>query len=161
PVLGELLAKRGDHRLVRATPLSAALLDPHGVYAYLPLAQLGAVLGDRAVLAASWLGSPRESMHRIAIPPGYDRALRAPSRHAPVAVAAELRDAPQLATLDLGTAIAKPATSTHAVMALALDARDSQLGYVAVLEQAENDKTGASVARFDLGARAWSWYRSD
>ena len=158
PALGELLAKRGANRLVRATPLTAVLVDARGVLAYLPLGELGAVLGDRAIVAASWLGSPAETVHRIAIPARYDRALRVAPHGAPIAIAAELRDLPKPVPLDAAGAIAKVDTAKQAVVAVALDASDAHLGYASMLEHAEGD---AGVARFDLRARAWSWYRGD
>ena len=161
PALGELLAKRGERRLVRATPLTAVLLDKRGVQAYVPLAQLGAALGDRTLVAASWLGSPGENVHRIAIPPRYARGLRVPAAPTPVAVTAELRDLPAVVDVDANAAIAKPDSGKHAVLAMTLDPLDANVGYAAMLEEAENEKTGGGVARFDLAARAWTWYRSD
>ncbi len=94
PALDELLAKRGALRLVRATAHTAALLDVKGVRAYVPLASLGAVLGDKAIVAASWVGSQGETVHRFALPERYRRTLRVRGERPPVAVPAELRDLP-------------------------------------------------------------------
>ncbi|HEY5920042.1 MAG TPA: hypothetical protein VIV11_00165 [Kofleriaceae bacterium] len=161
PSLAELLAQRGERRLVRATKLTAALLDRNGVRAYVSLAQLGAVLGDKSIIAASWLGSPGEVVHRIAIPERYRKKLRVPSLRPAVAVPAELRDLPVPATLDVAAAIAKTDTAKHAVSTVALDPIESTWVYASTLERAPDDTTTAGIARFDLAARAWSWYRGD
>jgi hypothetical protein len=145
PALAELLASRGDRRLVRATPNTAALLDRSGVRAYLPLAQLGAALGDDHVLAGSWLGSPAELEHRYRIPPPYPRVLRVPARTAGLALPAELRDLPRELPVDethaIETTAARPAAAAVAGSAL----------YVA---------SDAGLARFDLAARALVWMRA-
>lgn len=161
PVLEELLAKRGELRLVRATKRTAALLDAKGVRAYLPLAQLGAVLGDTSIIAASWLGSPGESVHRYTLPERYRRALRVPRKRPPVAVPAELRDLPTTSELAIDGAIGKPDTGMQAVPAIALDPVQPSWLYATTLERIPDDTTGAGVARFDLAARTWSWYRGD
>ncbi|HEX5062544.1 MAG TPA: hypothetical protein VFV99_24395 [Kofleriaceae bacterium] len=161
PVLDELLAKRGDQRLVRATKYTAALLDARGVRAYVPLAQLGAVLGDKAILAASWLGSPGESVHRYAIPEPYPRKLRVHLQRPGLAVPAELRDLPTPAELEIAGAVAKPDTAKHAVSAVAIDPIEPTAVYAATLEHAPDDTLKAGIARFDLAMRTWRWYRGD
>ncbi len=93
PALGELIAKRGTRRLVRASPHSAVLLDGTHAIAYLPFAENGAALGDRAILAATWSGSANETLHRLAIPPRWPKRLRVAATPG-VAVPAELRDLP-------------------------------------------------------------------
>jgi hypothetical protein len=158
PVLGELLAKRGDRRLVRATPLSCVVLDRDGVRAYLPLAELGAVLGDDAILAASWLGSAGETVHRIAIPPPWRRALRIPGRAPPVGVPAELRDLPGVEPLASTEVYARPDAGKHAVAAVALDPIDPDVLYAIAIEA---DTAPAGLARFDLARFAWAWVRGD
>jgi hypothetical protein len=160
PVLDELLAKRGDARLVRATKLTAALLDARGVRAYVPLAHLGAVLGDKAIIAASWVGSPGEIAHRIALPERYRKHLRVPPMRPAVAVPAELRDLPATAALEIADAIAKPDTGTYAVTAVALDPFEPAV-FATTLERAPDDTATAGIARLDLSRRMWSWYRSD
>jgi outer membrane protein assembly factor BamB len=160
PVLAELLAKRGDLRLVRATQHTAAVLDAAGVRAYVPLAQLGAVLGDSSIIAASWLGSPGEVVHRIALPERYRKLLRVPALRPPVTVPAELRDLPATSELDTGGAIAKPDTGKHAVATVALDPIDGRI-YATTLERAPDDAAAAGVARFDLDTRTWTWSRGD
>jgi hypothetical protein len=153
PVLGELLAKRGELRLVRATKHAAALLDRGGVRAYLPLAEMGAVLGDGHVVAASWLGSAGQSVRRFALPTRWHRPLRiAPPRPA-LGVPAELRDLPRLAPLDEARAAARPDANAHAIAGVALDA--DAVYALAVADEA------AGIARFDLAAATWRWLRGD
>lgn len=158
PILGELLAKRGDKRLVRATPATAVLLDRKGVRAYVPLAELGAVLGDNAIVAASWTGSPGETVHRRPIPAPYPRRLRVPSIGVPVAVTAELRDLPPVTELDAAGAIAKLDTGKASVGAVALS---GTAVFATALEREPDDATGAGVARFELTTKSWTWYRGD
>jgi hypothetical protein len=148
PVLAELLAQRGDRRLVRATAHTAVLLDHTGVRADVPLAELGAVLGDDHVLAASWLGSPGATVRRFALPPPLPRVLRVPARTAGIGVPAELRDLPRVVPLDLTHAIASGAAS--AVGGVMLDPASPHVVY------AIGDR---SVARADLATRAWTWRR--
>jgi hypothetical protein len=147
PVLGELLAKRGDRRLVRATRRTAALLDRNGVRAYLPLAERGAVLGDDTVLAADWLAPATQTVRRLRIPPHYRRALRILPDREPVSVPAELRDLPPVGELPAG--IAKPGAPMQSIGAIALAGTSVLVGY------------DAGLARFDLHARQWSWLRDD
>lgn len=150
PVLGELLAERADRRLVRATAQTVVLLDAKGVAAYFPLAALGAVLGDHALVAASWLGSPAESVRRIALPPRYPRTLRLVPRAPAVAVPAELRDVPEPTPLSLDAAIAAP--SMTELDAIALDPWAPGQLYVA---------GGEHLAAFDLATKAWKWALPD
>jgi len=161
PPLGELLDKRGDRRLVRATPLTAVVLDPAGVRAYIGLVGLGAVLGDDAVLAASWTGSQGETVRRYGLPPRYPRLLRVPSRHGGVAPPAELRDLPAEQPLTVDAAIAKPGAAKHAIVDLAIDPREAAVLYAIVLEQPVDDAASAGLARVDLVGRAWTWQRTD
>jgi len=158
PALGELLASRGDRRLVRATPRTAVLLDRRGVRAYLPLAAMGAVLGDTALVATSWAGSPGETVRRFALPPPWRRHLRLPPQHRGVAVAAELRDLPPVVPLDAAGAIAQPDTGMQAVPALAIDPRDGAAVYAIA---SNHHGGGAAVACADLAAKQWRWQRVD
>lgn len=150
PLLGELLATRGDRRLVRATPLTAVLLDRTGVIAYVPLASSQAVLGTTAIVASG--------LRRIAIPPKPDRVVRIPPRRAGVALAAELRDLPTVAALT-GTPIEKPDTGKAAVAHIALDPREPTAVYAAALETASS--TSSPIARAELSTRSWTWQRTD
>ena len=161
PPLGELLAKRGDLWLVRATPLTAVVLDKAGVRAYLPFASEGAVLGDAAIIAARWNGSQAETVRRIGLPPRYTRALRLPSRGPGVMVPAELRDLPDAKPLDLAAAIAKPDTGKHTVDAVTVDPTEPAVLYTVPLEKQPDETSGAGIAAIDLHARAWTWQRSD
>ena len=161
PPLGELLAKRGDQRLVRASPLTAVLLDRNGVRAYLPFTAMGAVLGDTAIIAASWNGSQGETVHRLGIPPPYPRALRIPTRDRGVEVPAELRDLPPAKPVDVTAAIPKPDTGKHTVGAVAIDPENSAILYTVQLEQQPDESTGAGIAAIDLAKREWIWQRSD
>lgn len=161
PVLRELIATRGDQRLVRATPLTAVLLDRRGVRAYLAFNAMGAVLGERSIVGASWIGSATESVHRIGIPADRPRGFRLAAPHAGVAVPAELRDLPAPKPIDLASAIAKPDTAMHAVGPIAIDPYDPAVIYVVGLEREPDDRTPSTVARAHLGTRAWTWQRSD
>ncbi|HEX4422582.1 MAG TPA: hypothetical protein VH165_31925, partial [Kofleriaceae bacterium] len=158
PVLGELLASRGDRRLVRATPLTAVLLDRAGVRGYLPLAAMGAVLGDTALLATSWAGSPGETARRVALPPRWTRRLRLPALRPGVTVDAELRDLPPVQPVALDGAIAQLDTGMHAVTAHALDPGDPAAVYALAVDR---DGERAAVARADLAAKRWRWQRVD
>lgn len=156
PALGELLARRGDRRLVRATPSTAALLDRNGVRAYLPVSELGAVLGEDYLLAASWLGSQGQTARRLRIPPRYRRTLRLLPKPAPVGVAAELRDLPVAG--ELGNGVAQPNAAMNSAPAMALAGDDV---YVATLEAEPDDARPAGLARFDLRTKTWRWLRAD
>jgi hypothetical protein len=155
PPLGELVASRGDRRLVRATPSTAVLLDRRGVQAYLPLAAPGAVLGDAALLATTWTGSPGEIAHRRGLPPRWRRALRLPVLHRGVAVDAELRDLPVVQPLDAGAAVALVGGGRAA--GHAIDPADGATLYAIAIDGAGQ----GAVARADLAARRWRWQRAD
>jgi outer membrane protein assembly factor BamB len=160
PRLAELLSERGEQRLVRATKRTAAVLDRRGVRAYVPLAASGAVLGDQAIVAASWYGSPGETVHRFGLPGPYPRELRVPMQRPPVAVTAELRDLPALVEVGLGGVVVKPDTGKYEVSAIALDPVEPAV-YVSTLEAAPDEGTRVGLSRFDVAARAWTWYRED
>lgn len=161
PPLGELVAQRGDQRLVRASPLTAALLDRQGVRAYVPFSALGAVLGDAAMVTASWNGSQGETLHRYGLPPRYPRQLRIPPRAGGVGVPAELRDLPAAKPLDTREAVAKVDTGKYTVGAVAIDPQNSAILYVVPLEQRPDETNGAGIAAVDLAKRAWMWQRGD
>lgn len=156
PPLGELIAARGDRRLVRATPLTAALLDRDGVRAYVAFAAIDGVLGDRALLATSWTGSPGETVHRFALPARVHRTLRLPARHPGVALDAELRDLPPLRPLALAGAATLADTATRGVAGYAIDPADGAALYAIAL-----DRDHAAVARADLAGKRWLWQRTD
>jgi hypothetical protein len=143
PPLGELIASRGDRRLVRATTETAVVLDRAGVRAYVPLAAASAVLGEDNIIAAS------ATVRRSGVPRPWHRPLRVPPARAAVAVPAELRDLPAVAELDDATAIAAPGGIAANVSALALDGATAFAA------------AGDRVARFDIAARAWRWTRAD
>ena len=161
PPLGELIDQRGDRRLVRATPLTAVVLDRTGVSAYLSLAALGAVLGDESVIAASWSGSQGETVRRYNLPTRYPRALRIPPLRPGVAVPAELRDLPPVEPLDVTKAIAKPDTGKHGIADVAIDPRESSVIYAVALEQPIDDAATTGISRIDLIQRTWTWQRTD
>jgi len=158
PPLGELLASRGELRLVRATPLTAVVLDRGGVRAYLPLAAMGAVLGETSIVATSWTGSPGETLRRVGLPPRWNRRLRLPPLRGGVAVDAELRDLPPVLPLALAGGITQPDTGMYAVAGHAIDPSDGAALYAIAV-----DRNGerAAVARADLLARKWRWQRVD
>jgi len=158
PALGELVAARGELRLVRATPSTAVVLDRRGVRAYLPFAAPGAVLGDAALIATTRGGSPGETARRLALPPRWNRALRLPGLGPGVALDAELRDLPAVRPLDLAAAVALPDTGTRGVIAHAIDPADGAALYAIAVDR-EGER--AAVARADLAARRWRWQRVD
>ena len=151
PVLGELLGKRGERRLVRATKHAAALLDRRGVRAFVPLAEMGAVLGDDHAIAASWIGSNAQTVRRFRIPPPWRHALRVPVATAPLGVPAELRDLPAPVELDDARAIVAPGGKVRALGGAQLDG--DTLYALALADDS------AGIARFDLDRRAWAWVR--
>jgi hypothetical protein len=163
PVLGELLAKKGDRRLVRATPSTAALLDKTGVRAYVPLAELGAVLGDEDILAASWLGSAAQTARRFRIPPPYRRTLRIAPRPEPVAVPAELRDLPPIGALPAGVSKVAPGVPASVTRALGVEQPRDALAlagdevYVATAAGEPDAAQAIELARFDLRAQSLAW----
>jgi hypothetical protein len=161
PPLGELIAERGDARLVRATEHTAVILDRGGVRAHLPFAWQGGVLGDGALLGATWTGSPGETVHRLGLPARLRREVRLPRRLA-AAPPAELRDLPAATRLDLdAAATGKPDTAMYAVAAAALDPADPAVLYAVTLERPAADARTAGVASVDLATRAWRWQRGD
>ncbi len=148
PGLGELIAKRGTRRLVRASPHAAVLLDGVRPIAYVPFAEHGGVLGDRAILAATWTGSPSETVHRFAIPPTWSKRLRVTATPG-VAVPAELRDLP--APRSSGASVDFAAASRAVVYAL--DPDEPSALYAAA--------TSGELARADLGKARWTWTRDN
>jgi outer membrane protein assembly factor BamB len=157
PPLGELIASRGDRRLVRATPSTAVLLDRRGVAGYLAFAARGAVLGDTALIATTWIGSPGETARRLALPPRWRRALRLPALGRGVAAFAELRDLPPVEPLDVAAAVALPDTGMRGAVAQAIDPADGAALYVVAVDGGAE----GAVARVDLAARRWRWQRVD
>jgi hypothetical protein len=161
PALGELIAARGELRLVRASPFTAVVLDRRGIRAHLVFGAMGGALGDTAIVGSSWNGSPGETVHRLGLPSRWRRAsLRLP-RPLAVAVPAELRDLPAPALLDPAAAIAKPDTAMFDVRAAALDRRDAATLYAVTLERVPDDSASAGLASVDLARRTWRWQRSD
>ena len=158
PPLGELIAARGELRLVRATPLTAVLLDRTGVRGYLPVAAMGAALGESSIVTTSWTGSPGETAHRFALPARWARHLRLPPLRAGVALDAELRDLPPVLPLEVARAMAVPDTGMYAVAGHAIDPSDGAAVYAIAVDR---DGERASVARADLAARKWRWQRVD
>jgi hypothetical protein len=155
PVLGQLLDKRGDRRLVRATEHTAALLDKHGVRAYLPLTELGAVLGDDAILAADWLAPAGLTVRRLRVPPRYRRVLRISPAPVPLGVPAELRDLPAVGALPDG--VAKAGLAMQSVDDVALVGAS----VVVAFTDPDNGHAAGGLARFDLATRSWTWVRPD
>ena len=150
PALGELVALRGDRRLVRATPSTAVLLDAGGVRATSPLAALGAALGDTALIASSWNGSPGETVRRLALPAAAAPRAAAAGDAGGVTVAAELRDLPAVLPLDVAGAMAQADTGMPGVSAHAIDPADGAALYAIALESRRAGRGGAR----DLAARA-------
>lgn len=134
PVLGELVASRGDRRLVRATPRTAVLLDKQGVAAYVGLAEPTAVLGDADIVTAG---------RRFPVPADARTSVRVPAIHAGITLDAELRDLPDVVPLDESQAVAS--IDSAEIVGLALDGDDVYAAY----------RTG--VARADVAAMSWRW----
>jgi outer membrane protein assembly factor BamB len=154
-VLGELLAEHGDRRLVRATARTAVVLDQRGVLAYVPFAMAGAVLGETAILGASW--SDASSVRRFAIPSRYRKVLRLAPERPGVALPVELRDLPAPEAID--AAIEESDAGKHAVLAIALDATESSVLYTMQIEKADEESNTPSIAAFDLAKRRVLWTR--
>jgi len=119
------------------------------------------VLGDQAIVGASWVGSATATVRRLGIPTKAPAGLRVPARHPGVAVPAELRDLPATRPVELASAITKPDTGMHAVAAVAVDPYDSAVVYAVALEHEPDDKTPTTIASAHLGKRAWSWQRGE
>ncbi len=140
--VGNLLATRGDLRLVRASATTAVLLDAKGVRAYLPLANPGAVLGERALIASTWSGSPGETVHRVPYPARYPRELHlVPGPARAIVLPAELRDLPPIT--DAPAPIAAETKGEVKGIAIA----DDKL-YAAL-------ESPSGIAVFDLRAKRW------
>lgn len=159
--LGQLLGERGNQRLVRASELTAVLLDRDGVRAYVPFGDVAAVLGENAIVSASWNGAANQHVRRTGIPRRYRKELRLPARRGGVAVAAELRDLPALEPLEVESVIAKPDTGKHAVLDVAVDPNDSAVVYTLQLERPDDETGAPGVASVDLAKRVWRWLRAD
>jgi hypothetical protein len=157
PPLGELLDARGDRRLVRASPGTAAILDGSGVVGHIALADAGAVLGDHAILAGG-----AGTVRRALLPPPHRRTLRTLLAPHVVAVAAPLRDLP---------APSEPTTIATAARAgdVGAVARAGDVGAVALAGDelfvatsgatpGADDRAG-TVYRADLRRGGWDWNR--
>jgi len=158
-VLGDLIDARGDLRLVGGALATAVLLDRQGVRAYVPFAAMGGVLGDAAIVRASW--SDGDLPRRIEIPPRYRRQLRLPAERAGVAVPAELRDLPEAAAVDPAKAIEQPETAKFGVLDVEIDPIESAVLYTLNLEKSNEETNTAGIAAIDLAKRAWRWQRAD
>ena len=158
--LGELVSTRGERRLVRATPSTMVVLDRGGVAAYIALATQSAVLGDTAILGASYSGSRANTIERYAVPPRYTRSLRVSPVARGIAVPTELRDLPG-ATAIAGDAITKADTGAASVGPLAIDPAAANVVYVVAGEKPVDDDTPQAIAAVDLATRTWLWQRAD
>jgi hypothetical protein len=151
PMLGELVAARGERRLVRANELAAVLLDRRGVRAFVPLTERGAVLGDDHVLAAGTAGE-LDVPRRFAVPPRWKRPFYL-ARHddaGGIGVPTELRDLPADRELDEKAAIGTSLSASDDDLEVAIDADDPRVLYVT---------SRGTLARVDLDARTWRWSR--
>ncbi len=158
--LGELVSSRGSRRLVRTTPSTMVVLDRAGVAAYIALGAQTAVLGDTALVGASYAGSRANTIERYALPPRYPRSLRLSRPSAGVAVPTELRDLPATSALPID-AIAKPDTGTASIGPLAIDPAAPNIVYVAAAEKPIDDDTPQAIAAFDAATKTWVWQRPD
>ena len=156
-VLGELIDARGELRLVRATSASAVVLDRDGVRAYVPFAAQSGVLGDKAIVRASWGGD--DLPRRIAMPERYRKTLRLPAERGGVAVPAELRDLPEPSPP--ATTIEQAGSGAFGVLDVAIDPNESAVVYTLHLEKSNEETNSAGIAAFDLAKRAVRWQRAD
>lgn len=134
PVLGALLAARGERRLVRATSVTAAVIDRHGVRAYLELREASAALGDDHVLAG---------LRLFALPRPWTHVLRT-TQSRPVMVPAELRDLPPRVT---------PVLANAPELALG-----TKLTGIAIAGAQLYAATDAGIAELDLATWRWGWH---
>jgi len=153
PPLGDLLAERGEQRLVRATPLAAVVIDRAGVRAYVAFGWPTGALGDAAAVGAG------ETVRRIGLPARPRRTLRVPPLAPGVEVPAELRDLPAPRSLDARAAIAKPDTGMRGVVGVAVDPQEPATLYALAVDKPD----ATTLARCDLAAAGggWRWQRSD
>ncbi len=154
PALGELLDKRGERRLVRVTATTAAVLDRDGVRAYVPLAAQGGVLGDKAIVYASWNGSPSSTVHRIALPTPWRHTLRS-LVSGPLAVPAELRDLPPVSDVEAAAVYASDNPQPRNVAAIAIDPGDPDALYIETAVRDGAVKPRVDLVRFDLASATW------
>ena len=153
-VLGELIDQRGALRLVRATEGSAVVLDAAGVRAYVPFAAMSGVIGETAIVRASWGGD--DLPRRVALPERYARALRLVSARTGVALPAELRDLPPV--LPPASTIDKPDTAAFGVVDIVVAGPTL---YALALEKSNEETNTAGIAAIDLASRAARWQRPD
>ncbi len=154
PPLGELLDKRGDRRLVRVTSTTAAVLDRDGVRAYVPLAAPGGVLGDKAIVYASWTGSPSSTVHRVALPAPWRHTLRS-LVSGPLAVPAELRDLPPVSDVAAAATYANDNADPGNLAAIAIDPADPQALYIQAVARGSVTEPRVDLSRFDLSSSTW------
>ncbi len=154
PALGELLDKRGERRLVRVTSATAAVLDRDGVRAYVPLAAPGGVLGDKAIVYASWIGSPSSTVHRVALPAPWHHTLRS-LVSGPLPVPAELRDLPPVSDVEAASVSTNQDPRPRNVSAIAIDPADGQALYIEAVARDDVAKPRVDLVRFDLVSSTW------
>ncbi len=159
--LGDLVSRRGDRRLVRATPSTMVVLDRAGVAAYVALGAQSAVLGDSTITAASYAGSRANTIERYAIPTRYPRTLRLSPPSKGLAVPTELRDVSAAQAVPLDAAISKADTGTASVGPLAIDPAAGNIVYVVAAEAPIGDDTPQAIAAVDLATKQWLWQRAD
>lgn len=155
---GELIASRGELRLVRVSPLAMVVLDRAGVRNYLALAGDSAALSPTAIVVGSARSSDRA--RRVGLPEPTRRTTRVPLRDGAAVPPAELRDLPPASELDGRAAINQPDSAKHAIAALAVDSNRPHILYAAVLDTPATDQVSANLASIDLTARTWVWQRS-
>jgi hypothetical protein len=147
PPLGELLARRGDRRLVRANERAAALLDRHGLRAYVALAEGSVVLGSDHVLAVA-AASTVDSLRRLALPGRMTRSWRSWQLGDRAMLPAELRDLPATQRLEEGAAFATTLAASDDDLTVGLDLLETATLYV---------MTRGALARVDLDSHRWRW----
>ncbi|HUH04337.1 MAG TPA: PQQ-binding-like beta-propeller repeat protein [Kofleriaceae bacterium] len=162
-VAGRLVARAGALRVVRSRGDTLALIDEHGLRAWLgaPSRVDGAVVTSRRLLTAGWLSPPQSAAEYLQLfelpartgteplaaaplgPPSPTRIPEPPPQRVPPRPTTQPRS---YASEGVGMhAVTHVALAGESVFAVALEARPSAT-------------RGAGVARFDLADRIWRWH---
>jgi hypothetical protein len=160
-VAGRLVARSGALRLVRSRGDTLALIDDHGLRAWLgaPARVDQAVLTGHRVLTAGWLSPPQSAAE-------YARLYELPARgvaavEAPVGAPSATRvpePPPQRVPprpADNPRVYASPGVGVHSVTHVTLGGESV---FAVALEGRPDATRGAGIARFDLGDRVWRWH---
>lgn len=166
--VADLVASRGDQRLVRTRGARLALIDGHGAVTTLgaPVGVGLAVLGDRAILSGPWHGvrTFADDLRRFARPLPYDPGRDAPLWSPPAIDDADLADhldLPPVREVRDADAVPLPGVGARVVGGVVVDPDDPAQLYAVALEDIPSATVGAGLAGFDLRTRRWRWHRAD